>query len=80
MTYKKGQIDKGDLAGTYVVLVAFQNVEDSKNLAETLKTQDDPKRLMVTYHEVNASHYDIDYDMHKLLIYPGEPMEGQDDG
>ena len=80
MTYQKGQIDKGDLAGAYVVLVAFQDKAEAKALAEAINGHDDPKRLMVTYHEVNASHYDIDYDMHKLLIYPGEPMEGQDDG
>jgi hypothetical protein len=74
MSYTKGQFDKGDLAGTHAVLVVFQDKEDAKALAESINGHEDPKRLVVTHHEVIASQYDIDYNIHKILVYPAEEM------
>lgn len=74
MTYLKGQMDKGDLAGTHAVLVVFKEAEDAKALAEAIDGHEDPKRLMVSHHEVIASHYDIDYNIHKILVYPAGEM------
>jgi hypothetical protein len=74
MSYTKGQFDKGDLAGTHAVLVVFQDKEDAKALAESINGHEDPNRLGVTYHEVVASHFDIDYNLHKILLYPAGEM------
>lgn len=76
----KGHMDKGDLAEKFVVLVTFDKKEDAKALATVIKGVDNPKRVSVSYHEVVASHYDIDYNLHKILIYPEPRNEGASDG
>lgn len=76
----KGYMDKGELADKFVVLVTFDKEEDAKALADAIKGHEDPNRFAVSYHEVVASHYDIDYNQHKLLIYPEPRNEGASDG
>jgi len=73
-SYIKGRFDMGELAGKHAVLVVFNAAEDAKALAEAIRGHEDPKRVMVTSHEVIASHYDIDYNIHKILVYPETPQ------
>jgi hypothetical protein len=67
--YVKGQFDKGDLAGMFVVLIKTNTLEEAKAHAKIYSGE------MCTVHEVVASHYDIDYNLHKILLYPSQKVD-----
>lgn len=65
MAYVKGQYDAGELAGKYVVIVDTEDPTLVRNMIAEIPFVD------MSIHEIAVSHFDIDYNVHKLILQPG---------
>jgi len=58
-----GKMDRGDLADKFMVLTVVDTLEEAQEISST-----ELEHFETSVHEIHASHYDIDYNIHKLLI------------
>lgn len=69
MGYVLGHIDRGELAGKFIVMIRVEDLEEARAIAKLYS------EAKASIHEVHASMYDIDYNVHKLVILPAEKRE-----
>lgn len=62
--YVKGMFDRGELADKFVAIVVFDELNDAILFEKTVEDQ------KVSVHQVYASAWDIDYDVHKISMSP----------